>query len=255
MLKTVLCIFLPVSAIHRVHADADFLDVRTRLEVDYTTKETDAQEKYFHESTFHGHYDGRFGDHELGDQYRNHHLRALLRSYISIMADLGVETWIMHGSLLGWWWNHKILPWDTDLDIQVTEAALRYLARYHNMTEHHFVIPHFPHGKTYLMEINSHFADRSLGDRANVIDARWIDTETGLFIDLTAVRINSSAPAVGTDNELFCKDGHHYARHDIFPLRSSLLENVPVQVPRNYRELLRAEYGPSALKLKVFEKS
>lgn len=24
------------------------------------------------------------------------------------MNDLGVETWIMHGSLLGWWWNQKV---------------------------------------------------------------------------------------------------------------------------------------------------
>jgi hypothetical protein len=24
------------------------------------------------------------------------------------MADMGVETWIMHGTLLAWWWNQKV---------------------------------------------------------------------------------------------------------------------------------------------------
>ena len=27
-----------------------------------------------------------------------------------MMADVGAETWIMHGSLLGWWWNQKVRP-------------------------------------------------------------------------------------------------------------------------------------------------
>jgi hypothetical protein len=30
------------------------------------------------------------------------------------MADLGAETWIMHGTLLAWWWNQKVgtpVPW------------------------------------------------------------------------------------------------------------------------------------------------
>lgn len=26
----------------------------------------------------------------------------------------------MHGSLLGWWWGQKVLPWDTDIDVYVS---------------------------------------------------------------------------------------------------------------------------------------
>lgn len=36
------------------------------------------------------------------------HLTALMQTYLSTMADLGAETWIMHGTLLGWWWNQKV---------------------------------------------------------------------------------------------------------------------------------------------------
>lgn len=36
------------------------------------------------------------------------HLSTLIQTYLSTMADLGAETWIMHGSLLAWWWNQKV---------------------------------------------------------------------------------------------------------------------------------------------------
>lgn len=31
-----------------------------------------------------------------------------MQAYLSTMADLGADTWIMHGTLLGWWWNRKV---------------------------------------------------------------------------------------------------------------------------------------------------
>ena len=39
---------------------------------------------------------------------RQEHLNALVQSYLSTMADLGAETWLMHGTLMGWWWNRKV---------------------------------------------------------------------------------------------------------------------------------------------------
>lgn len=31
-----------------------------------------------------------------------------MQTFLSTMADIGAETWIMHGTLLGWWWNQKV---------------------------------------------------------------------------------------------------------------------------------------------------
>ena len=39
-----------------------------------------------------------------------------------------------------------------------------------------------------MLEVNPKYTDPSYEDDLNVIDARWIDIETGLFIDITAVR-------------------------------------------------------------------
>ena len=130
------------------------------------------------------------------------------------MADLGAETWIIHGTLLGWWWNRKvrpdalslplpgikqlqILPWDSDIDVQMTNTTVHFLASYYNMTIHNFK------KRNYLLEVNPKYTDNSYEDYLNVIDARWIDTETGLFIDITAVR-----PRPGKKNVLCSKDQH-----------------------------------------------
>lgn len=58
--------------------------------------------------SFHHHYDGRFADEPVGDYDQVDHLTALMQSFLATMADIGVETWIMHGTLLGWWWNQKV---------------------------------------------------------------------------------------------------------------------------------------------------
>lgn len=78
-----------------VAADADFLDVRTTLKRDRSGRRGDPKDKYFHESTFDAHYDGRFADHVVGKDERLPHLRALMQTFLSTMSDIGAETWIM----------------------------------------------------------------------------------------------------------------------------------------------------------------
>ncbi|KIX04552.1 uncharacterized protein Z518_05422 [Rhinocladiella mackenziei CBS 650.93] len=237
-----------------VRGDADFLDVRTNLEKDRSGKGGDPKDKYFHESTFHPHYDGRFAANQLGKEDRLPHLTALMQTFLATMADIGAETWIMHGTLLGWWWNQKILPWDSDIDVQVSEPTIAFLAKYYNMTEYHFKLPGVKNGRTYLMEINPHFTIRDVEDKLNVIDARWIDTQTGLFIDISTVRANDTARAEGIQGALMCKDKHKYLEQDIFPLRDSFFEGIHVKIPFEYASLLEEEYGRKALTLTTYER-
>ena len=76
----------------------------------------------------------------------------------------------------------QILPWDSDIDVQMTNTTVDFLANYYNMTIHRF------RRRDYLLEVNPKYTDPSYEDYLNVIDARWIDIDTGLFIDITAVR-------------------------------------------------------------------
>lgn len=51
---------------------------------------------------------GRFTNKALPYEEQRTNLTLLMQSYLFSMADLGAETWIIHGTLLGWWWNRKV---------------------------------------------------------------------------------------------------------------------------------------------------
>ncbi|PMD38491.1 hypothetical protein L207DRAFT_431451 [Hyaloscypha variabilis F] len=194
---------------------------------------------------------GLFADKQLGYRERKQALSNLIQTYLATFADIGVETWLMHGTLLGWWWNRKILPWDSDSDVQVSEASMHYLASYYNMSVFHYRTPRIPEGRDYMLEVNPHYVNREQTDKLNVIDARWVDTTSGLFIDITTARYNYTHPA--GEGMLSCKDGHEYRDTYIFPLRDTFFEGAPAKIPFAYKELLEAEYKQKALTLTDFE--
>jgi hypothetical protein len=126
-------------------------------------------------------------------------------------------------------------------------------------------------GKKYLLEVNPHYADASTSDKLNRIDARWIDVQTGLFIDITTVhpvprppksilssltsffssKLGKGSPAHSKQYEepedMYTKDTHLYSTSSLFPLRSARFEGAAVSVPYAYEQLLIEEYGPRAL--------
>ncbi|KAF2027748.1 hypothetical protein EK21DRAFT_102329 [Setomelanomma holmii] len=282
---------------------ASFLSLRglTKLDTDYSNAESYSHPtKFFHESTFNAHYDGRFASTELPHNTRQFHLRLMLKAYMDTMERIGVRTWLMHGCLLGWWWNGHIMPWDADIDVMIDERGIAKLGNWWNMSVHHFtardfesyhaspslplheqppkdaeeaiardnarVSEHMLHeelahdGKKYLLEINPHHSDWSTKDVENVIDARWIDTATGLFIDITTIHTQppakqwshktNSYQIVQTDHDdiqLYTKDQHAYTSSQVFPLRQSTFEGINVRVPFDYEELLLEEYGPKSI--------
>ena len=142
------------------------------------------------------------------------------------------------------------------------------LASYYNMTIHTF---HVGAGvrRDYMLEVNPKYTDPSYDDTLNVIDARWIDIETGLFIDITAVRphmtkkgimcskdqheekvsfplqsLESSTPPAISPTQIANKP---LQVEDLFPLRDSIFEDQPVKIPYNYDSLLTQEYENVAL--------
>lgn len=159
------------------------------------------------------------------------------------------------------------MPWDSDIDVQMMNTTVHMLASYYNMTIHTFDIGD-EEKRDYMLEVNPKYTDPSYDDTLNVIDARWIDTETGLFIDITAVRPHRSKKGI------MCSKDQHEEKvrpplpsyispsspicqrplltaptqiQDLFPLRDSLFEDQPVKIPYNYARLLTQEYGNAAL--------
>lgn len=206
--------------------------------------------KYFHEpggSEALGHYDERYFQGQVG--YGEHlvNLRHLVRSYLSVFRALGIETWLAHGTLLGWWWNGQIMPWDFDLDTQVTASTLQYLGDHYNRTMHEYRYTD-ENGeektKVYLLDVNPFHVERQRGDGMNVIDARWIDTSNGMFIDITglAERDPQRAPGIWA-----CKNNHRYKTTQLYPMRETEFEGVPATIPYAFDSVLVEEYGKKSL--------
>ena len=103
----------------------------------------------------------------------------------------------------------QILPWDSDVDVQMTIDTMSFLFNYYQLYVFHYNFPDQPEGKNYMLEINPNYLISDRWDYLNGIDARWIDMETGIFIDITAVRVNETVPT-GSKNDLYCKDRHKY---------------------------------------------
>lgn len=207
------------------------------------------------------HYDRRFFRHMVSPTKRSQQEKALVRSYLRFFALNNLETWLAHGSLLGWWWNQKTLPWDCDVDTQVSLDTLATMAERFNGTifEPGNDFPDQPdadvgaepipqikgrdetvHSK-YLLDVNAGSTHRLPGLGNNVIDARWIDITNGLYIDITAI-----GRAKDTD-EWIAKDKHHYQSGDIWPLKLTTFEKSAAFVPHDSEKILRDEYDPAAL--------
>ncbi|CAG8104666.1 unnamed protein product [Penicillium olsonii] len=270
-------LFATLASVVRGELEPDFMSVRKNVTKEYESKTHIPTEKYFPSIiiTMAGMslqslsarvelMTSSFANETLPDTEVIPHLSALIQTYFTTMNAIGAETWIMHGTLLAWWWNQKartkdfppaisrtdilqIFPWDNDLDVQISEPTIHFLADYYNMTEHHFDIPDVDGGRTYMLEINPNYVVKSDQDTLNKIDARWIDMSSGLFIDITAVRKDEEKRSKGSPEALMCKDKHHYDESDIFPLRESLFEGVSVKIPYAYTYLLEEEYSAKAL--------
>ena len=67
--------------------------------------------KYFHEpgnTDLLGHYDTRFYKGLLSYDDKRDTQVHMIRAYLDTFREKGIETWISHGTLLGWWWNGKV---------------------------------------------------------------------------------------------------------------------------------------------------
>ena len=82
----------------------------------HTHQLNESSHKYFHEAGPHqpgddeqlGHYDVRFFRGKLQEEKKKDVQVHLARAYLDTFRQLGLETWIAHGTLLGWWWNQSV---------------------------------------------------------------------------------------------------------------------------------------------------
>lgn len=202
------------------------------------------QQKYFNESKFSCHYDSRFGSRLLDASERLPILIELLEVFTRACEEQLITPILMHGALIGWFWNHKLLPWDTDIDLCMPLSHLAAVDTGIRRIEYDKEKYLFDVNPNYLnrLTLNSHFRENF---EPNRIDARFIHKGSGLYIDITALSKKGL-------HGLSTKCPHYYNKKQIFPLVRSDLEGIPVWVPHDVRSVLTEEYGLSSVESPVY---
>lgn len=196
------------------------------------------------------HYDERYFNGIVSYDERTVTQQHMIRAYLKFFRDQGLDTWIAHGTLLGWWWNGKRLPWDWDMDTQVSSATLKYLGENHNQSMHKYESEDGQIKREYLLDVNPWIWERVRGDGMNIIDARWIDIRNGLFIDITGLSETHPDTMPGVWS---CKNYHQYRTTDLYPMRETVFEGVVAKVPYSYDKILIDEYQEKALIVTDYE--
>jgi len=197
--------------------------------------------KYFQESTEVVHADFRYYN---GTVYRDTNLRKertrlLFRSWAKFADNSSFPYWIAHGSLIGMYFNNILLPWDDDIDIQMTVRDLTSLVRFNQtIIDGQFIIDLNPNLRFRVYQEN------------NVIDGRIIDMLSGVFIDVTGISAVYDQRWGGT--VYACKSPHKYIFGDLFPLHRSIFEGVATWRPNEVEHLLVEEYGGRVFSTKIF---
>lgn len=180
-------------------------------------------------------------------------LDRLLRNWFRFAEEKGIISWIAHGPLLSWYWDGLMFPFDIDIDIQMPSAELNRLSQNYNMT---LVVEDISEGYgKYLIDCASFLHHRDKGAKDNVIDARFIDVDSGTYIDITGLGKNNEKPpaeydtyirnrqAAGEEIQLYMDRRKHWLNFEkINPLRYSMISGVPAYVPNDIMVMLNYEY-------------
>lgn len=182
-------------------------------------------------------------------------LDRLARNWFRFAEEKGLVSWIMHGPLLSWYWDGMMFPFDNDLDIQMPAADLARLGEFYNQT---LVIEDIEEGfGKYLIDVGTFVHNRDISLKENHIDARFIDIDTGLYIDITGLSVSDAEIPEEFENDKdlvqISQEGrgtdvyndrrkHFYKHKQLSPLKYSMLGGVPVFLPFDITNRLMFEY-------------
>ncbi|KAJ3200263.1 hypothetical protein HK099_002747 [Clydaea vesicula] len=207
--------------------------------------------KYFNDSD-EFQLDLRFADLNVYRDYkkRSETLMEISKNYFEFSKKIDFISWLAHKNLLSWHFNKKVFPWEEKLNFQTSFKEIEKLLPY-NQTKV---------GKNgrYLLDLNPYYnkkyeESKKPKDRLNKVDGRFIDTYTGLFLDLSVV---TNLKNEFKDFELedipdfvtFCKTPHYYTYDDIFPLINTTFNGIEgFYRPHYYMDILKKEFGPNLI--------
>lgn len=199
--------------------------------------------KYFKELPYKNHIDRRFGKPNLKftKNFIINNLYFLLKKLSDICKENDIKLVIAHGTLIGHYFNKKVLPWDDDIDVVLVGESIQKFIKLNTKELSN---------QYFLLDINPNCINRNINDRKNVIDARLISKQFGFFIDITFLTLNKFMSGKNKKTIVNCKSPHYYDINDILPLKEDKFNGIDIFVPNNIEKVLISEYGINVLKPK-----
>lgn len=203
----------------------------------------------------------------------NNHDRlvTIYQEFIDICDKQDIKPIIMHGSLIGWYFNRKMLPWDTNINISVigksTDSFIQ-LDGYETDTLKIWINPNIQNripNKTNNIDakiidknnnqtvINITFLYQSVDDyfKNKVIhNLNVINTTTNPFKRSNyELKLKHYVKSITNNGEnmltyyVNCKTPHYYDIRNILPLKIEIFEEKHIYLPNNVYDCLLQEYG------------
>lgn len=243
----------------------------------YAIKVENDPPKYFKEAKIVGtalgdHYDYRFfNGFNLGYDDKTSKLHRLTRVWLSFCRKQGITTWLAHGSLLSWYWNGIAFPWDDDIDVQMPVMDLHKLSMNFNQS---LIVEDTADGfGRYFLDCATFISLRMHTNGNNNIDARFIDVDSGYYIDITGLALtNQSAPGrydhfipdgyssekntniqINDKIKVYnCRNKHFSSLAELSPLVKTFAEGEVAYIPKSYSSILTTEYKSKGMLEKFF---
>ncbi|KAG7758055.1 hypothetical protein KL911_001031 [Ogataea haglerorum] len=147
-----------------------------------------------------GHYDFRFFNGLVTESKLNQYddvnekrkiiLHRIIHTWLQFTYKEGIVSFLAHGTLLSWFWNALVFEWDNDIDVQMPIMDFdRFCMKYNNS----LLVEDVQHGfGKYYVDCGSYPTHRTKGNGRNNIDARFIDVDSGMYIDITGLALTDT---------------------------------------------------------------
>ncbi|AGO11067.1 AaceriAFR416Cp [[Ashbya] aceris (nom. inval.)] len=194
------------------------------------------------------HFDSRFFRGAIAYGEIRARLDALIRAWLSFTNSSNLVTWVAHGSMYAWMYDGLAFPWDGDHDVQMPIRHLHMLAERFNQT---VVVddPTVGNGR-YFIDVTSSITSRIHGNGKNNIDARFIDVDSGLYVDITGLSV-SSDPVDTRYDWLVEKFWQERDNGTTFYRDPNLIPGVTDLTPKELLEKEKAEKGTGVTESRI----
>lgn len=182
-------------------------------------------------------------------------LDRILRNWYKFAKERGILLWVAHGPLLAWYWDGLLFPYDEDIDIQLPATELVRFAKHYNQT---LVVENVLEGfGKFFIDCLTFLHHRGKTHKDNHIDARFIDVDSGSYIDITGLGVSKEPlPEKFKDHREWlekhpeetrlvynCRNVHFYSQEEISPLLLTSMAHTPLYIPNGIQPTLKDEYS------------